>query len=212
MERSVVRFSIDRLFQRITRYRWRTPIELEWNILPDSTSLQILHKVQSDLQDRNIESENSGDRIFFMSMFNDIDWTRKGHEEKCITNFEEIQMYAKRFWQGHWTFLDPGNEQKWYRNRTYKSWKKMGFRRVKDGTTIRGNMTSNFYECQRLEPWNPEKSERKRNHSSVSTEQFQTGVDSLVKVQTRLSPFWRSSWRTKNPWIQKCWRVWIQKK
>ena len=40
-----------------------------------------------------------GDRIIFMSMFNDIDWTRKRNEEICLSN-------------AHWTFLGLGNEKK----------------------------------------------------------------------------------------------------
>ena len=47
-----------------------------------------------------------------MSMFNDIDWTRKENEENCISNSVEVKMYAKRFSQGHWTFLGRGVEKK----------------------------------------------------------------------------------------------------
>ena len=54
------------------------PIEFEWNIFPrfstlGLTSLEILQKIQQDLQDRNIKPEDVEDRIIFMSMFNDID-------------------------------------------------------------------------------------------------------------------------------------------
>ena len=55
-----------------------------------------------------------------MSMFNAIDLTGQGNEVKCISNSEEVKMYAKRFPQGHWTFLGPGDEKKWYGNRSYK--------------------------------------------------------------------------------------------
>ena len=44
---------------------------------PGFTSLEILQKIQNDLQERNIELEDFGDRTMFMSMFNDIDWTRR---------------------------------------------------------------------------------------------------------------------------------------
>ena len=54
------------------------PIEFEWNIFPGFTSLQILTKIQKDLQDRNIEPEHFEGRIIFMSTFNDIRWTKKG--------------------------------------------------------------------------------------------------------------------------------------
>ena len=77
------------------------PIEFEWNIFPGLTSLQILQRIQKHLGERNIEPENFGDRIIFISMFNDIEWTRKGNEENCISNSEKVKMYAKRFSQGH---------------------------------------------------------------------------------------------------------------
>ena len=50
---------------------------------------------------RNIEPEEFGDGIIFMSMFNDIDGTAKGNEENCISNSDKVKMYAKRFSQGH---------------------------------------------------------------------------------------------------------------
>ena len=37
-------------------------------------------EIQGDLQRLNIEPEEFGDRIIFMSMFNDIEWTVKGNE------------------------------------------------------------------------------------------------------------------------------------
>ena len=49
-------------------------------------------------------------------MFNDIDWTRKGNDGFCISNLENVKEDAKRFSQGHWTFLGPGDEKKWYGN------------------------------------------------------------------------------------------------
>ena len=66
-------------------------IEFEWNIFPGLTS-----------------------RIIFVSMFNDIDWTRRENSEKCISNSEQVKNYAERFSRGHWSFPGPGDEQKWY--------------------------------------------------------------------------------------------------
>ena len=59
--------------------------------------------------------KNFTDQIIFMSMFNDIDWTRKGNDEICISNSQKnVKDYAKRFLQGHSTFFGPGDEKKWY--------------------------------------------------------------------------------------------------
>ena len=87
------------------------PIEFEWNIFPGFTSWQIVQKIQNDLQERNIEPEQFGDRIIFMSVFNDNNWTMKGNEENCISNSEKVKAHAERFSQGHWTSLDPGSEE-----------------------------------------------------------------------------------------------------
>ena len=69
-------------------------IDFEWNIFPGFSSLQVLQEIQNDLRERNIKLEKFTDRIIFMSMFNDIDWTRKGN----------VKEHAMRFSQGHWTF------------------------------------------------------------------------------------------------------------
>ena len=36
-------------------------------------------------------THNSEDRIIFMSMYNDIDWTKAGHKEDCISNSLEVK-------------------------------------------------------------------------------------------------------------------------
>ena len=65
-------------------------------------------------ENETLNLKNFTDRVIFMSMFNDIDWTRTGNDGICISNSEKVKEYAKRFSQGHWTFLGPGNEKKWY--------------------------------------------------------------------------------------------------
>ena len=52
-----------------------------------------------------------------MSMFNDIDW--KNNDENCISNAERGKNYAKKFLPGHWTYLGPGSEEKWYGSSSY---------------------------------------------------------------------------------------------
>ena len=94
-------------------------IDFEWNIFPIFSSLQILQEIQNDLRRCNIELEKFTNWIIFMSMFNDIDWTRKGNDGICTSNSEKVKEYAKRFSQGHWTSLGPGDEKKWYGTLTY---------------------------------------------------------------------------------------------
>ena len=47
-------------------------------------------------------------------MFNDIAWTKNGHSDVCISKAREVRYYAKEFQRGHWSFLGPGDEEKWY--------------------------------------------------------------------------------------------------
>ena len=89
-------------------------IEFEWNIFPGFPSLHILQKIQDDVRERNIEPEKCTDPIIFMSMFNDVDWTKKGNGGRCISNLENVKDHAKRFSQGHWTLLGLGDEKKWH--------------------------------------------------------------------------------------------------
>ena len=66
---------------------------------------------------RNIAPEKFGGRIIFVSLFNDVDWNKKNKEDECISNSEKVRDQVKRCSQGHWTFLGPGNEMKWFGNR-----------------------------------------------------------------------------------------------
>ena len=77
-------------------------------------TLEILQKTQKDMQERNTEPEDFEDRIIFVSMFNDIEWTKRGNSEQCVSNSEKVMKYAKRFSRGLWTSLRPGDETKWY--------------------------------------------------------------------------------------------------
>ena len=50
-----------------------------WHTLPGASALDIKQLVQTHLNGRNPESFE--DRIIFMPMFNDIEWTKKGNAE-----------------------------------------------------------------------------------------------------------------------------------
>ena len=54
------------------------PIEVEWKIFPGFSALQLLHTIQKDLEGNRIKPDECGDRIIFMSMFNDIELEKKG--------------------------------------------------------------------------------------------------------------------------------------
>ena len=54
-----------------------------------------------------------------MSMFNDITWSERKDGENCISNALKSKNYAMKFSQGHWTFLGPGSEEKWFGSSSY---------------------------------------------------------------------------------------------
>ena len=49
-----------------------------------------------------------------MSMFNDISCDRKGNKEECLANARVVEVLAKRFGIGQWSFIGPGSEKKRY--------------------------------------------------------------------------------------------------
>ena len=57
------------------------PIDFEWTIFPGARALDILHKIQADLQGKSVTPEKFSDRIIFMTMFNDIELERKDNED-----------------------------------------------------------------------------------------------------------------------------------
>ena len=51
------------------------PVEFEWKKFPGHTTLELLREIQRTLAENRIQPELFKDRIIFMSMCNDIDWT-----------------------------------------------------------------------------------------------------------------------------------------
>ena len=88
------------------------PIDFEWKIFPGATALDILHKIQADLQGKHITPENFSDGIIFMTMFNDIVLEKKNSEDSCALTSRKIKEYASKFNDGRWAFLGPGEESK----------------------------------------------------------------------------------------------------
>ena len=49
-----------------------------------------------------------------MSMFSDIELTKKGKTETCLHNAEEVGALVTQFKPGHWYFLGPASENTWW--------------------------------------------------------------------------------------------------
>ena len=71
-----------------------------------------IHKTM--IRELKCEPEHFKGRIIFMSMYNDIERRKRGNREDCIANAHRDTEYARRFTRGHWSFLGPGSEKKWY--------------------------------------------------------------------------------------------------
>ena len=170
------------------------PIEFEWNVFPGLTSLEILQKIQEDLQDRKIEPEDFEDRI--MSMLNDIEWTKRGKFRECYFKFRTSQelreeMLARtldipRSWRRKEMVCDSvvhvkengiPQPQRWWND-----WEKLVTQhsRVSVLRVVefwKGRITKTPYTSMRMLRTQNSCFERfTQQISSVSTEQSQTGV------------------------------------
>ena len=150
---------------------------------------------------RNIEPDKFTDRIIFMLTFNDFDWTRKGK----FRIQKKVKTYAKKFLQGHWTFLGPGDDKKWYGKAKYfpeGKWdwvaSQMVQRFQETGHPIfqePAHWVVEFWECwQEKKPYTSMRMLQTQNScsesfilriSSVFTEQFRIGVSNSVWQKTK---------------------------
>ena len=88
--------------------------EVEWNIFPGFTTLQLCDKINDLLSNLGQTPETFTGRILFMSMFNDISCDRNDNKNECLRNAESVKALARRFGIGQWSFIGPGSEKKWY--------------------------------------------------------------------------------------------------
>ena len=55
-----------------------------------------------------------------MSMFNDIDWTKKGNSDVGISNTRDVGDHQRVSARAYWSTLGPGDEEKWYGTCNYQ--------------------------------------------------------------------------------------------
>ena len=79
-----------------------------WHVLPGCFNFYIKRHIHEYLKGQFPES--FGDRIIFMSVFNGIDWTKKGNTETCLHKAKEETAFATKFKPEHWCFLGPASE------------------------------------------------------------------------------------------------------
>ena len=81
--------------------------------------------------------------------------SKRKDDENCISNAEQVMKFS----QGHWTFLGPGSEEKWYGSSSCDQKKENGIRWPANGTAIQGNLTPCVQRYQCPESWDPEDKE-----------------------------------------------------
>ena len=90
------------------------PTEFECKIFLGLTTFGLLEQIQKLMEDFKCEPEHFKGRIIFMSMYNDIAWDETGNQEGCEHKSLTVADYARKFPRGHWRFVEPGSEKKWY--------------------------------------------------------------------------------------------------
>ena len=84
------------------------PMELEWNIFPGFSTLQLCCKVQELLSNLSVTPEKFTGRIIFMSMFNDISWgsqDNKKNANQVLNSFLSVRRDLEQD-NGHSSDLD----------------------------------------------------------------------------------------------------------
>ena len=112
------------------------PINFEWKIFPGVTALNLLHKVQADLEDQHIIPEKFSDRIIFRTMFNDIDFDKKDNENSCYLTAEKIRDYASKFYDGHLGILGTWRREQVVSRICDRIWWQVGPSSFTDGRNI----------------------------------------------------------------------------
>ena len=79
-------------------------------IFPGRTTAKLLPEVQKFVDDElDIQLQNFEDRIIFMSMYNDIDWTRKDNSNLGAENSSRFSDNARNIAVVNWTYFGPGD-------------------------------------------------------------------------------------------------------
>ena len=80
-------------------------IKVAWHVLPGASTIDTKKHIREWAQSTMIEG-----RIVFLSMFNDIDWTQKRNEQRCLRNAREVAECWAMFKPGHWLFFGPASQ------------------------------------------------------------------------------------------------------
>ena len=72
------------------------PKDFEWKNSTGFTTVEILDEIQKMMTKSKCEPEQFKGKIIFMSMYNDIDWTKRGNKENCLAKALKNAEYASK--------------------------------------------------------------------------------------------------------------------
>ena len=168
------------------------PIDFECKIFPGARALDILHKIQADLQGKNITPEKFSDRTFELG--------RKYNEDSCALTTRNIKECASNFNGGQWAFLDLGEESKWYQGYAAEFGGKWDLRASQNGGKIWEFRTSSIPRSKLGRGILKKRIEKPftsiENMAILtcctglprSTGQSQSGVDRILEMQAKADP------------------------
>ena len=94
-------------------------MEFEWTIFLGFPALQILAEIQNMMTETKVNLSNSMDELTPYQCFTTLYGEKTEKREACVANSLMVADYARKFAQGHWSFLGPGSEKKWYGTHVY---------------------------------------------------------------------------------------------
>ena len=117
-------------------------IEFEWHNFPGFSSLSILEEIRRELAGKKIQPEEFQNRIIFMSMCNDIAWSKGKNDENCIASQESRDEILARTLDVSASKI--GRKVVW---RFPCSERRVGFLSQRNGTAIQRNWLSCVEKC-----------------------------------------------------------------
>ena len=118
------------------------PMEFEWNISQDSPHCSSSKKSKNSwtkwATQNNSKDEVSSCRCS-MTSHGELETTNRN-----VLLMPHLSVFAKRFPAGHWSFLGPGSETKWYSTYKGKTTSRMGQSRWIDDDQIQWKRTPSF--------------------------------------------------------------------
>ena len=110
------------------------PVQFHWRTYPGHTTTKILQEIKKLMAEKISPHWRFQKRIIFLSMFDEIEWWSSQHESKCSRNAVEVANYARNCVHYRWSFLGPGNEEKWFGTRSHKAkekWNDIAYKMIK---------------------------------------------------------------------------------